>query len=164
MKLVLKRISLDTELLKFVVFNVHFQRKGEKPKPYTKSRKRSSNHLRSSFLQKKNLHQKSRSSKKKNCKSPRRSNLYSRRHSVQSRNRYHSSFSKPTLDYVAQIINDDIKIGHLVIEGHASEEGEYKYNYDLSNLRARAIYKALVDAGVHPDRMSYRGLERHFQK
>ena len=66
-------------------------------------------------------------------------------------------FSKPTLDYVAQIINDDIKIGHLVIEGHASEEGEYKYNYDLSNLRARAIYKALVDAGVHPDRMSYRG-------
>ena len=66
-------------------------------------------------------------------------------------------FSKPTLDSVAKIINDDIKIGHLVIEGHASEEGEYKYNYDLSNLRARAIYKALVDSGVHPDRMSYRG-------
>lgn len=67
------------------------------------------------------------------------------------------SFSKPTLDSVAQIINADIKIGHLVIEGHASEEGEFRYNYDLSNLRARAVYRALVEAGVHPDRMSYRG-------
>ena len=65
--------------------------------------------------------------------------------------------SLPTLEFVAGIINQDIKIGHLVIEGHASEEGEFTYNYDLSNLRARAIYRALVDAGVHPDRMSYRG-------
>ena len=67
------------------------------------------------------------------------------------------SSSKPTLDSIAQIINADIKIGHLVIEGHASEEGEFQYNYDLSNLRARAVYRALVEAGVHPDRMSYRG-------
>ena len=66
-------------------------------------------------------------------------------------------FSLATLEFVAKIINEDIKIGHLVIEGHASEEGEFTYNYDLSNLRARAIYRALVDDGVHPDRMSYRG-------
>ncbi|MEC7986245.1 MAG: OmpA family protein, partial [Myxococcota bacterium] len=65
--------------------------------------------------------------------------------------------SKPTLEFVANIINEDIKIGHLVIEGHASEEGSFDYNYDLSNLRARAIYRALTAAGVHPDRMSYRG-------
>jgi len=66
-------------------------------------------------------------------------------------------FSLETLNFVAKIINEDIKIGHLVIEGHASEEGEFTYNYNLSNLRARAIYRALVDGGVHPDRMSYRG-------
>ena len=65
--------------------------------------------------------------------------------------------SKPTLEFVAKIINEDIKIGHLVIEGHASEEGSFDYNYDLSNLRARAIYRALTASGVHPDRMSYRG-------
>ena len=59
--------------------------------------------------------------------------------------------------FVAKLINEDIQIGHLVIEGHASEEGSYGYNYDLSNLRARAIYRALVEAGVHPDRLSHRG-------
>ena len=50
-----------------------------------------------------------------------------------------------------------MQIGHVVIEGHASEEGSHQYNYDLSNLRARAIFKALAEAGVHPDRMSHRG-------
>ena len=58
---------------------------------------------------------------------------------------------------MARLINEDIKIGHIVIEGHASEEGSFEYNYDLSNLRARAIFKALVQSGVHPDRISHRG-------
>ena len=35
--------------------------------------------------------------------------------------------------------------------------GTHEYNYDLSNLRARAIFRALIEAGVHPDRLSYRG-------
>ena len=65
--------------------------------------------------------------------------------------------SLPTVTYIAGIINTDPIIGHVVIEGHASEEGTYTYNYDLSNLRARAIYKALVKSGVHPDRLSHRG-------
>ena len=65
--------------------------------------------------------------------------------------------SLPTLQFIAKLINDDVQIGHLVIEGHASEEGTHQYNYDLSNLRARAIFKALAEAGVHPDRMSHRG-------
>ena len=65
--------------------------------------------------------------------------------------------SLPTVLYVATLINEDIQIGHVVIEGHASEEGSYEYNYDLSNLRARSIYRALVRAGVHPDRLSHRG-------
>lgn len=65
--------------------------------------------------------------------------------------------SLPTLAFVAKLINEDVQIGHVVIEGHASEEGTHQYNYDLSNLRARAIFKALAEAGVHPDRMSHRG-------
>jgi outer membrane protein OmpA-like peptidoglycan-associated protein len=65
--------------------------------------------------------------------------------------------SYPTLEFVAKLINDDVQIGHVVIEGHASEEGSHQYNYDLSNLRARAIFKALAESGVHPDRMSHRG-------
>jgi len=65
--------------------------------------------------------------------------------------------SLPTVAFIAGIINNDPIIGHVVIEGLASEEGTYIYNYELSNLRARAIYKALVNSGVHPDRLSHRG-------
>ena len=70
--------------------------------------------------------------------------------------------SKPTLTYIADLINTDVEIGHVVIEGHASEEGSYIYNYNLSNLRARAIFKALVESGVHPDRISHRGYGEAF--
>lgn len=66
--------------------------------------------------------------------------------------------SLPTLQAVATILNDNAQIGHIVIEGHASEEGSYEYNYDLSNLRARSIWKELIRSGVHPSRLSYRGM------
>jgi OOP family OmpA-OmpF porin len=66
--------------------------------------------------------------------------------------------SLPTLQYVADLLNENWQIAHLVIEGHASEEGSYVYNYDLSIRRSRAIWEALIRAGVHPDRMSYRGM------
>ena len=65
--------------------------------------------------------------------------------------------SKPTLVAIAKLVNTDVQLGHIVIEGHASEEGTDAYNYDLSNLRARSIYRALVEVGVHPDRLSHRG-------
>jgi outer membrane protein OmpA-like peptidoglycan-associated protein len=66
--------------------------------------------------------------------------------------------SLPTLQAVAEIVIGHPEIGHLLIEGHASEEGSYQYNYDLSNLRARSIYEELVKGGVHPKRMSTRGM------
>ena len=66
--------------------------------------------------------------------------------------------SLETLLAVADILNENAQIEHVVIEGHASEEGSYEYNYNLSNLRARAIWKELMGAGVHPDRISYRGM------
>lgn len=66
--------------------------------------------------------------------------------------------SIPTLHYVAELMNEDWRIGHVVIEGHASEEGSYEYNYELSALRARSIWEELQRAAVHPDRVSYRGM------
>jgi len=66
--------------------------------------------------------------------------------------------SLPTLRYVGQLMNDDWRIGHVVVEGHASEEGSFEYNYDLSIRRARSIFEELLRAGVHPDRISYRGM------
>lgn len=63
-----------------------------------------------------------------------------------------------TLEYVAKLMNDDARIAHLVIEGHASEEGSYEYNFNLSNLRSKAVFREVIRAGVHPDRLSYRGM------
>ncbi|MCB9778324.1 MAG: OmpA family protein [Alphaproteobacteria bacterium] len=70
--------------------------------------------------------------------------------------------SRPTLQQVATLMGGEWRIGHMVIEGHASDEGSFTYNYELSNLRARAVWEALVDAGVHPDRISYRGMGEVF--
>ncbi len=66
--------------------------------------------------------------------------------------------SLPTLRYVANLLNTKGEIDHVQIEGHASEEGSYEYNYDLSTRRARAIWEELIRSGVHPDRLSYKGM------
>lgn len=66
--------------------------------------------------------------------------------------------SDPVLQAVASLIADTPAIGHVVIEGHASEEGSFAFNYALSVERAREIYEHLILKGVHPDRMSYRGM------
>ncbi len=66
--------------------------------------------------------------------------------------------SLPVLQAVATLINGNGAIGHVVIEGHASAEGTHEYNYALSVRRAAAIWEALVREGVHPNRMSYRGM------
>ena len=66
--------------------------------------------------------------------------------------------SKPTLLAVAQILEATPQILQVIIEGHASAEGEFAYNYELSNMRARSILRSLVEAGVHPCRLSCRGM------
>lgn len=67
------------------------------------------------------------------------------------------SSSGPVLDGVAEVILGNASVGHVVIEGHASQEGGFRYNYELSGQRARVIYEALILRGVHPKRLSYRG-------
>ena len=66
--------------------------------------------------------------------------------------------SLPVLSAVATLLHHDATLLHVVIEGHASEEGTFAYNYDLSTQRARAVWEQLVSDGVHPDRVSWRGL------
>ena len=65
--------------------------------------------------------------------------------------------SQPTLSAVARLMNENPEVAQLVIEGHASDEGDFSYNYDLSVRRALAVFRALVEAGVHPSRLSTRG-------
>lgn len=67
-------------------------------------------------------------------------------------------YSKPTLVEVAKLVNNEPYIAHLVIEGHASQEGDFDHNYKLAESRARAIWEFLMAQGVAKDRISYRGM------
>ncbi len=66
--------------------------------------------------------------------------------------------SEPTLQAIAKVLEDNPQILTVVIEGHASEEGSFIYNYNLSLTRAQAINRRLVEVGVHPARLSCRGM------
>lgn len=66
--------------------------------------------------------------------------------------------SIPTLRYVGKLLNQKGEIVHLQVEGHASEEGSFEYNYDLATRRAQAVWEELIRSGVHPDRLSYKGM------
>ncbi len=66
--------------------------------------------------------------------------------------------SEPTLRAIAKVLGDNPQILDVVIEGHASEEGSFIYNYNLSLTRALAINRRLVEVGVHPARLSCRGM------
>jgi outer membrane protein OmpA-like peptidoglycan-associated protein len=65
--------------------------------------------------------------------------------------------SRPVVLAVAQVLWDHPEISQLVIEGHASQEGDHDHNYVLSTHRAMAIWEALIKVGVDPDRLSFRG-------
>lgn len=66
--------------------------------------------------------------------------------------------SVPTLRAIAAFLNEDAPlVAHLVIEGHASQEGDYAYNYTLAESRARRIWELLLAEGVAARRISYRG-------
>ncbi len=66
--------------------------------------------------------------------------------------------SHPVLAAIAEVMTRSPQIAHLLIEGHASAEGKRDYNWDLSNRRAQAVFKHLVEAGVDPRRLSHRGM------
>lgn len=69
--------------------------------------------------------------------------------------------SRPTLRDLADFVNNSEtawRIRNLEIVGHASAEGSYEYNYNLSQGRARTIWQELIQLGVHPDRIAYKGM------
>ena len=64
--------------------------------------------------------------------------------------------SRPLVDEVARRFAEHPEVAHVVIEGHASAEGPHSHNYELSLRRAHTIWKALIEAGVDQDRISFR--------
>ena len=66
--------------------------------------------------------------------------------------------SYPILDEVKGILDEHPEIAHVLIEGHASLEGNVAYNWDLSNRRAGSVFRYLVEQGSNSMRLSYRGM------
>jgi outer membrane protein OmpA-like peptidoglycan-associated protein len=66
--------------------------------------------------------------------------------------------SEGILEQVARILQTTPEIVHVVIVGHASNEGTFEVNYMLSLTRAASVYEELLERGVHPDRLSVRAM------
>jgi len=64
--------------------------------------------------------------------------------------------SRQILDSVASTLRERPQQA-LEVGGHASAEGTGSYNQDLSTRRARAVRDYLVEQGVDPAMLSYRG-------
>lgn len=61
------------------------------------------------------------------------------------------------LDEVAKVIQENPHVQKVSIEGHASDEGDDKYNLTLSKARAEAVRLYLVNKGVAAERLSSTG-------
>ncbi len=66
--------------------------------------------------------------------------------------------SHPVLDQVAALLQETANIGHVVIVGHASEEGSHAYNHRLASSRAERIWEELLIRGVPRQRLSQTGI------
>ncbi len=64
--------------------------------------------------------------------------------------------SQATLDFVAKLMSENPDIQSLTIEGHASVEGSFESNYEVSRKRCEAVFRELIESGVSPTRLSYR--------
>lgn len=72
------------------------------------------------------------------------------------------SRSEPLLIEMAKVIQARADIGHVSIEGYTDSRGTPAYNQKLSERRAQAVMKFLVDAGVSAQRLSAKGFgEKH---
>ena len=70
-----------------------------------------------------------------------------------------SDRAKSTMQLLAQSINEAPKEQVFTIVGHADEEtGTPAYNQKLSEKRAKAVYNHLVELGINPDRLTWKGV------
>ncbi len=61
------------------------------------------------------------------------------------------------LNEVVQVIKDNTQIKKLLIEGHASSDGDKAHNLKLSDERANAVMIYLVEHGIAKARLSSKG-------
>ncbi len=61
------------------------------------------------------------------------------------------------LDEVASVINGHPEVKKIAIEGHTDSVGKASFNTKLSQGRAEAVRKYLVEKGVEPSRLSAKG-------
>lgn len=61
------------------------------------------------------------------------------------------------LDELAKVIKENPHVQKVSIEGHASDEGDDKYNLVLSKARAEAVRQYLISKGVTSERLSSTG-------
>lgn len=65
--------------------------------------------------------------------------------------------SLPLIDEIAKTIKENDKIKKIEVGGHTSAEGDAGANMKLSQDRAAAIVKALVERGIDKGRLSSKG-------
>jgi outer membrane protein OmpA-like peptidoglycan-associated protein len=65
--------------------------------------------------------------------------------------------SRVILDDVAQVMLEHPEILLLEVEGHTDDVGEAAYNQQLSEARADAVMRYLMEHGVEPERLIARG-------
>jgi OOP family OmpA-OmpF porin len=61
------------------------------------------------------------------------------------------------LDEIAGVIKKATNAKKIAIEGHASSEGDKNLNLKLSDARAKAVMKYLVDHGIEKERLTAKG-------
>ena len=61
------------------------------------------------------------------------------------------------MDEIAKAMKDNDKIKKVLVEGHTSAEGEAAANMKLSDERAKAVMKGLVERGVDAKRLTAKG-------
>lgn len=64
--------------------------------------------------------------------------------------------SKPVIEEIVDAMLSRPKL-KLEIQGHTDNVGSQEYNLKLSDDRAKSVYEAIVQAGIDPARLRYRG-------
>lgn len=62
------------------------------------------------------------------------------------------------LELLAALLNENVSIAHVQVEGHTDTTGDETFNNQLSLERAKTVVKALTERGVQADRLSAKGL------
>lgn len=65
--------------------------------------------------------------------------------------------SYPILEAVAKILQENLQVKKIRIEGHTDDKGTELFNLRLSQQRADSVRKFLIEKGVEPGRLSSKG-------